>query len=191
MDGIIANEKLDDTFQMNTIHMLMVNSDVPSKDIKAMAKQMEDVDGVNYVIGLNTIKGDAIPDSAIPDSLKKQTINDNWQLILISSKYKVASDEVNSQISELQSIAKSYDSGSMKKLLIVYYSWSSGNTKKIAEMLQSAAGADIEAIETVQPYAGSYEDVVEQAQKEVKADFQPEIKKLSHGFSGQGKSLDL
>jgi predicted RND superfamily exporter protein len=113
MDGIIANEKLNDTFQMNTIHMLMVNSDVPSKDIKAMAKQMEEVDGVNYVIGLNTIKGDAIPDSAIPDSLKKQTINDNWQLILISSKYQVATDEVNSQISELQSIAKSYDSGSM------------------------------------------------------------------------------
>jgi len=68
----------------------------------------------------------------------------------------------------------------MKKLLIVYYSWSSGNTKKIAEMLQSAAGADIEAIETVQPYAGSYEDVVEQAQKEVKAGYQPEIKKLKH-----------
>ena len=71
----------------------------------------------------------------------------------------------------------------MKKLLIVYYSWSKGNTKKIAEMLQSAAGADIEAIETVQPYAGSYDDVVEQAQKEVKAGFQPEIKKLSHDLA--------
>ena len=73
-----------------------------------------------------------------------------------------------------------YSNIDMKKLLIVYYSWSSGNTKKIAEMLQSAAGADIEAIETVRPYAGSYDDVVEQAQKEVKAGFQPEIKKLSH-----------
>ena len=68
----------------------------------------------------------------------------------------------------------------MSKILIVYYSWSNGNTKRIAEMLQKATGADIERIETVKPYEGSYEDVVEQGKKEVEKDFKPEIKPLKY-----------
>lgn len=71
----------------------------------------------------------------------------------------------------------------MKKMLIVYYSWSNGNTKKIAEMLQKATGADIAKIETVKPYEGSYQDVVEQGKQEVDSGFQPEIKPLPYSVA--------
>ncbi len=68
----------------------------------------------------------------------------------------------------------------MKKMLIVYYSWSNGNTKKIAKMLQKATGADIAEIETVKLYEGSYQDVVDQGQREVDNGFQPEIRPLAY-----------
>lgn len=66
-----------------------------------------------------------------------------------------------------------------KKMLILYYSVSNGNTKQIAERLQKAAGADIARIETVEPYSGSYNDIVEQGQREVNRGYQPEIKPLA------------
>lgn len=67
----------------------------------------------------------------------------------------------------------------MKKMLVVYYSWSNGNTKRIAEKLAAAAGADLARIETVKPYTGSYNDVVAQGQKEVRQGFLPKIKPLA------------
>jgi flavodoxin len=65
-----------------------------------------------------------------------------------------------------------------KKVLVVYYSWSNGNTRKIAELVQKALGADIAEIETVKPYTGSYDEVVNQGQKEVNRGYKPEIKPL-------------
>lgn len=67
----------------------------------------------------------------------------------------------------------------MKKMLIVYYSVSNGNTKMIAERLQKATGADIARIETVTPYTGSYDAIVDQGQREVNRGYQPEIRPLS------------
>ncbi len=67
----------------------------------------------------------------------------------------------------------------MKKMLVVYYSWSNGNTKRIAEQLAAATNADIARIDTAQPYSGSHEEVVEQGQREVEAGFMPQIKPLS------------
>lgn len=71
----------------------------------------------------------------------------------------------------------------MKKLLIIYYSWSCGNTKRIAEMLKGKTNADIERIDTVVPYKGSYNDVVEQGQDEVNRNYKPEIKALVHNLN--------
>lgn len=68
----------------------------------------------------------------------------------------------------------------MKKMLIVYYSWSNGNTAKIAAQLQRVAGADMERIETLHPYEGRYDDVVAQGQREVNSGFMPEIKALPY-----------
>lgn len=112
-DSIIANNKLSEEFNQNSTHILMINADVPAKDIQKMADQMENVDGVKYVLGLNTLKDASIPDEMIPDDIKDSLENENWQIIMIGSEYKVASDEVGSQLTELQNIAKSYDSNSM------------------------------------------------------------------------------
>lgn len=67
----------------------------------------------------------------------------------------------------------------MKKLLIVYYSWSNGNTERIAKKLQSVAGGDLVKIDTAVPYSGSYDDVVAQGQREVNRGYEPEIKPLN------------
>ena len=66
----------------------------------------------------------------------------------------------------------------MSRMLVVYYSWSNGNTKRIATQLQQATGADIARIETVKPYEGSYNDVVDQGQKEVERGYMPPVKPL-------------
>lgn len=71
----------------------------------------------------------------------------------------------------------------MKKLLIVYYSWSNGNTERIAKMLQSKVGGELAKIDTVQPYTGSYDDVVNQGQEEVNRGYEPEIKPLGVDIS--------
>lgn len=67
----------------------------------------------------------------------------------------------------------------MKKLLIVYYSWSNGNTERIAKKLQSVAGGDLLKIDTAVPYSGSYDDVVDQGQREVNQGYEPEVKPLN------------
>ncbi len=70
------------------------------------------------------------------------------------------------------------DRKTMKKLLIAYYSWSNGNTKRIAELLQAATQADIVQIDTVEPYQGRYDDVVQQGQEEVQRGYLPAIKPI-------------
>ena len=72
----------------------------------------------------------------------------------------------------------------MKKLLIVYYSWSNGNTERIAKTLQRVAGGDLLKIDTAVPYSGSYNDVVEQGQREVKQGYEPELKPLDVNAAG-------
>ena len=67
----------------------------------------------------------------------------------------------------------------MSRMLVVYYSWSNGNTKRIAEQLARRTGADIARIETVQPYTGSYQDIVDQGQREVERGYKPEIRPLA------------
>ncbi len=98
---------------MNATHMLLASADLEAKDIKHMSEEMKEVAGVSWVLGLNAIKGAAIPEEMAPDSLKDSLQNENWQLLLIGSRYKVASDEVNAQCDELDRICKSYDPHSM------------------------------------------------------------------------------
>ncbi len=90
LPSVIANDKLQDEFDMSTTHILMLSSKVPAKDVQAMADQMEASDGVKWVLGLNTIKGAAIPDELVPEDLESNLMNDHWQLLLIGSKYMTA-----------------------------------------------------------------------------------------------------
>ena len=79
----------------------------------------------------------------------------------------------------------------MKKLLIIYYSWSNGNTERIAKMLQSETDSDILKIDTVVPYSGSYDDVVNQGQNEVQRGYEPEIKPLYINIAEYGTTVSI
>lgn len=113
LPSIIANEKLKENFDMNATHMLLMRAGISGKDMKEMSKEMEAVEGVSWVLGLDSVKGSAIPDEVIPEELSGALKNENWQLLLIGSRYKVASDEVNAQCDELSAISKKYDEDSM------------------------------------------------------------------------------
>lgn len=111
--SIVANEKLEKEFDMNATHMLLVDADLEAKEIKSMSEEMKKVPGVNWVLGLNSIKGAALPEEMVPEELKNALENETWQLLLIGSRYKVASEEVNSQCDTLERICKKYDAGGM------------------------------------------------------------------------------
>ena len=113
LPSVQANEKLNQKFETGATHILMMNSQVENKDVQVMADQMKQVPGVKWVLGYNTIKGPAIPDAMIPESLSENLITDRWAMLLIGSEYKVASNEVNEQITTLTEIAKSYDPDAM------------------------------------------------------------------------------
>ena len=72
----------------------------------------------------------------------------------------------------------------MKKMLIVYYSAVNGNTCRIAQQLQAATGADMEAIETLEPYTGSHQAIVDWGRREVDAGFKPAVRLLRHDLDG-------
>ena len=113
IDYVIANSKLRDTFDMASTHMLLVDADMSDKDVRSMMKEMDKVDGVKYVLGLENLVGPMVPEEVIPDRLKETLISNKWELVLVSSEYKVASDAVNTQINELNAILKKYDEGGL------------------------------------------------------------------------------
>ena len=108
-----ANEKLSEDFNVSSTLMLLVDADTPAKQVKEMTGEMEKVDGVAYVLGLDPLLGDRIPEEMIPDSVKNTLQSDNWKLLLVNSEYHAASDAVNRQIDTLNGILKRYDPDGM------------------------------------------------------------------------------
>lgn len=113
MEYVIANSKLSEDFNIASTHMVLVDSSLPGKSIRSMIKEMEKVDGVKYVLGLESVVGSAVPEEIIPESILSIFKSDKWELLLINSEYKVASDAVNDQITELNGIIKKYDPSAM------------------------------------------------------------------------------
>ncbi len=111
--SVIANSKLSEEFDMNSTHMLLVDADLPSKDVNLMVNEIKKTDGVSFALGLDSLVGPAIPQEVIPDDVKSILKSNNWQLLLVGSEYKTASDEVNNQITELNNIVKKYDKDAM------------------------------------------------------------------------------
>jgi hypothetical protein len=109
----ISIEKLRNEFDIGSTHMVLVDADMSSKDVKSMIGEMEEVDGVKYVLGLESVVGSRIPEDVIPEELKGTLESSNWELLLINSEYKVASDAVNAQIDSLNGIMKKYDENGM------------------------------------------------------------------------------
>lgn len=112
-ESVIANTKLAEEFNMNSTHMLLVDSEMPSKDVNNMISEINNVDGVSFALGMDTLIGSAIPQEIIPDSVKSILKSGDWQLMLIGSEYKTASDQVNNQVEQINDIIKKYDSNGM------------------------------------------------------------------------------
>lgn len=113
LESIQASEKLKENFDMNSTHMVLIDSDLKSKQTQSMLREMNEVDGVKFALGLDSVIGDAIPREMLPESVVSMLKSDKQQLILISSEYKLASDEVNNQCDELASIVRKYDDNGM------------------------------------------------------------------------------
>ena len=113
LKSVIANKKLEETFDMATTHLLLVDSDVSQKDVRDMTGEMRQVDGVKSVIGIDSLLGAGIPESIIPKDVLSLVKGERYQLMLINSAYVISSDEVNAQIDSLNTILKKYDKGGM------------------------------------------------------------------------------
>ena len=113
MEYVIANSKLSEEFNIASTHMLLINADLPSTSARRMIDEMEQVDGVKYVLGLESVIGSRVPEEILPESITSILKSDRWELLLINSEYRVASDEVNTQIDALNNILKKYDETGM------------------------------------------------------------------------------
>ncbi len=113
LDSAVANRELQDKFDMNNLHVLLLKKDLPKKDKMALKDEVEDVDGVKWVLGLNSIVGVNFPDEMIPEEYREMLQGDNYELQFICSAYKTATDEVNAQIASINDIVKKYSQDSM------------------------------------------------------------------------------
>lgn len=108
-----ANEKLKKEFNMSNMHMILLKDGLSAKEKSAMSKEIEKVDGVKWVIGLNSLVGSNVPESMIPNDIKKMLKTDNYELEFVSSDYSSATDEVNSQLAKIDKIVKKYQNDGM------------------------------------------------------------------------------
>ena len=113
LDSAIANKKLEEKFNMNNMHILLLKNGLSSKEKNDMKNEIEKVDGVKWVLGMNSIVGANVPDDMIPDKYKDMLKSDNWELQFICSDYKTATDQVNAQIASINDIVKKYSKDSM------------------------------------------------------------------------------
>ena len=113
LPSIVANQKLEDSFDMNATHIYLIDSSLPTKDVVEMIDEVNEVDGVKATIGLEAILGAGFPKEMLPSDLLKVVQNDEYELLMVSSEYAVASDEVNAQCDKLDEILDKYDTKGM------------------------------------------------------------------------------
>ena len=113
LPSVIANTKLKEDYNMNTTHMILVDSSVAGSDVKKMSQEIEKVDAVKSVLGLDNLIGSGVPADMLPESVTGMLKNDKYQLLMVNSTYKVATDKVNKQIEQIDKIMDKYDKGAM------------------------------------------------------------------------------
>lgn len=109
----VANDTLNEQFNMGSTHMIIAKSDMPKNQNLMMIDEIKKVDGVKIAASLDSILGPSIPTEVLPEEAKEKLMSDDYQMMLVSSEYAIASDEVNKQIDEINAIVKSYDDTAM------------------------------------------------------------------------------
>lgn len=113
LDSAVANKKLEEKFNMNSTHIVLMKNGMASKEKSEMLKKIEDVKGVKWALGIDSFKGVSVPNSMIPKKLESKLKSDNYEIAFVCSDYKAATDEVNSQIADINKIVKKYSKDSM------------------------------------------------------------------------------
>ena len=113
LDSNVANKKLEDTFDMSTMHIIMMDKNISNANKTTLMKDIEKVDGVKWAFGLNSVFGANVPASMIPKDVKDMLQSNEQELVFVCSKYSSATDESNSQIAAINDLVKKYDSNGM------------------------------------------------------------------------------
>lgn len=113
LDSNVANKKLEDTFDMSTMHMMLMDKDMDSKTKRKMMEDIDKVDGVKWSISLNSLLGPLVPESMVPEELRSMLQSENYELAFVCSEYTSATPKVNKQIAAIDKIAKKYDPSTM------------------------------------------------------------------------------
>lgn len=111
--SIVALDKMKNDFNMMTTQFILVSNDLQSYKVKDMCDRIENVDGVNAIISYDQLIGAGIPEDFVPDNVKGIFKQGEYNMIIVNSSYKAASDEENNQIEEINSIVKKYDDDGM------------------------------------------------------------------------------
>ena len=113
LDSNVANAELNKDFNMSNLHMVMMDKNMDAKQKKKMLEEIDEVKGVKWTISMNSLIGPTVPDSMIPKDVRKMMQSKNYELAFVSTKYESATDPVNTQISAIDKIVKSYDKSGM------------------------------------------------------------------------------
>lgn len=113
LESVMANTKLEEDFNMGATHVIIADSQLEAKKARQMLQELEDVQGIKLVLGMDSVLGPAFPQEMVPDAYKEILNNGNYQMMFLASEYKTASDEVNAQCDEIKNIIKQYDPSAM------------------------------------------------------------------------------
>ena len=113
LESVQGANEVDKNFDMNSAYMLLVDKNLDSASMNQMIKELKNTDGILSVLGADSIVGPAFPKELMPDDLLSDLESDEWKMVLLTTDYKIASDEINEQITKVDSIVKSYDPKAM------------------------------------------------------------------------------
>ena len=141
LDSVVANTELKDKFNMTSMELLLVNKDMPDYEVNKMVEEIEKVEGIEWTLDYSKIGSMGVPKEALPEDIVSIFQSDKYQMILINSKYEMATDELNAQVETINQIIKKYDENAilagegplMKDLVeISNHDFNSVNTVSIA-----------------------------------------------------------
>ena len=113
LDSNVANDELKKDFNLSNMHIIMLDKGMDATEKKTMLDKIDDVKGVKWTMGLNSLVGAGVPDSMIPDDVKSMLQSDKHELVFVCSEYESATDEVNAQIAQIDKVVKKYDKTGM------------------------------------------------------------------------------
>ena len=113
LESVVAQNKISKDYELGSANIILLDTDTPKKDVKKLLDEVQDVDGVQAALGLESVLDGSIPDSFIPEELTGELKSDKHEMLLFMSAYKTGSDEANAQCDKVEEIIKKYDDGGM------------------------------------------------------------------------------